>query len=105
MAPCAPRTSLVPVEADGVSLEVPPTWQAHSCGGLPSWSPGPECRASYDSEGAQFLLAQTYRPAMAEGVLVRNGSVWGGYALRGKYAVFVTAADPDLVAELLAKVR
>jgi hypothetical protein len=98
-------SDVVTVEADGVTLEVPPTWQAHSCGGIPQFAPGPECRRTNDSEGVQFLLAATYQPAMGEGELVRSGTVWGGYVWRGKYAVLITAPDRDLVAELLTKVR
>lgn len=97
-------TGLVPVEADGVRLEVPPDWVAHSCGDLPQFGPGTACRASNEAEGVQFLYAATYQPAMDEGEVIRNGALWGGYVWRGEYAVFVTARDRALVTRLLERV-
>ncbi|GAA3544784.1 hypothetical protein [Nocardioides daeguensis] len=95
---------LVPVEADGVKLEIPRDWDAHSCGDLPQFGPGTTCRASSEAEGVQFLYAATYQPAMDEGEVVRNGALWGGYVRRGEYAVLVTARDRALVTRLLERV-
>lgn len=97
------------VEFDDIVLEVPAGWsRKEDCGLVVQFSPGQDCAAGESGEGVRFLDAATFRPAMAEGQVMQSvddAMQWGGFVLRGEYAVFVASPDKAVAELLLSRVR
>ena len=96
-------------EQDGVTVTALSSWFAKDCGGFVQITPRVGCSPPADAEGVRFLDTRSFQPSMGEGVVIEsqdNGVIlWGGYVLRGDYAVFVTQPDKETAQQFVSLVR